>query len=293
MSTAGAGFMAAIRASIILSLFMLLTLPLMPLQALFIASGSSLRRHLPSWYHRLVCGLLQVRVHISGEPPAKGPTLFVSNHISWLDIPVLSSITPLSFIAKQEVAGWPFISWLAKLQRTVFVDRTRRISVKETTGAVTERLNAGERVVLFAEGTSSDGNQVLPFKSSLFAAVEPNGHANEGHVLQTVAIVYTRVYGLPMNRQQRPAVAWYGDMDMVSHAWGVLKGGPLDVHVRFGKPVSMAVVGDRKKLAEHAHECVRSDFSRLITGRSRDVPSVVRPAPVPLAQSAIPAFAEE
>jgi 1-acyl-sn-glycerol-3-phosphate acyltransferase len=267
--------MAVIRASFILFLFMSLTLPLMPVQALLIASGTSLRRRLPSWYHRLVCRLLGVRVHLSGELPSGKAALFVSNHISWLDIPVLSSVTPLSFIAKQEVAGWPFISWLAKLQRSVFVDRNRRASVKETTNAVIERLNAGERVVLFAEGTSSDGNQVLPFKSSLFAAVEPNGHTDRGHVLQTVAIVYTRVYGLPMNRQQRPAIAWYGDMDMVSHAWGVLKGGPIDVHVRFGKPVSMAIVGNRKKLADHAHQRVRSDFSRLLTGRPREItPSV-------------------
>ncbi len=263
--------MAVIRASFILTLFMLLTFPLMPVQAVFIASGTPMRKHLPSWYHRLVCRLMGVRVHVSGEPPAGGAVLFVSNHISWLDIPVLSGITPLSFIAKQEVAGWPFVSWLAKLQRSVFVDRNRRSSVKETANTVIERLDAGERVVLFAEGTSSDGNQVLPFKSSLFAAVEPNGSDHDGHMLQTVAIVYTRVHGLPMNRQQRPAVAWYGDMDMLSHAWGVLKGGPLDVHVRFGKPVSMAIVGNRKKLAEHAHSRVRDDFSRLITGRPRDV----------------------
>jgi 1-acyl-sn-glycerol-3-phosphate acyltransferase len=269
--------MAVIRGSLILALFMLLTLPLMPVQALLIATGTPLRRSFPSWYHRLVCRLLGVRVHLSGEPPAEGAVLFVANHISWLDIPVLSSMTPLSFIAKQEVAGWPFISWLAKLQRTVFIDRNRRSSVKETTGAVVERLNSGERIVLFAEGTSSDGNQVLPFKSSLFAAVQPGHPDHEGHLLQTVAIVYTRVHGLPMNRQQRPAIAWYGDMDMLSHAWGVLKGGPLDVHIRLGKPVSMAVVGDRKKLAEHAHQRVRSDFSRLLTGRPREPRPVAAP----------------
>ncbi len=268
--------MAGIRAGFKFGLFMALTLPLMPIQALFIASGTPLQRHLPSWYHRLVCRLLGIRVILSGERPAEEAVLFVSNHISWIDIPVLSSITPLSFIAKQEVAGWPFISALAKLQRTVFVDRNRRSSVKETANAVVQRLDGGERVVLFAEGTSSDGNQVLPFKSSLFAVVEPDDEkGHEGHLLQTIAIVYTRVHGLPMNRQQRPAIAWYGDMDMVSHAWGVLKGGPLDVHVRFGKPVLMAIVGDRKKLAEHAHQRVRSDFSRLITGRPHE--AAVRP----------------
>jgi 1-acyl-sn-glycerol-3-phosphate acyltransferase len=258
-----------------LTTFFVFTLPLMPLQLLFLRTGSRYARVFPNWYHRQVCRLVGVRLHIDGAVARDHGVLLISNHVSWLDITVLSAVAPVSFVAKQEVASWPFVSWLAKLQRSVFVDRNRRASVKETTNAVIERLNAGERVVLFAEGTSSDGNQVLPFKSSLFAAVEPNGHTDRGHVLQTVAIVYTRVYGLPMNRQQRPAIAWYGDMDMVSHAWGVLKGGPIDVHVRFGKPVSMAIVGNRKKLADHAHQRVRSDFSRLLTGRPREItPSV-------------------
>jgi 1-acyl-sn-glycerol-3-phosphate acyltransferase len=205
---------------------------------------------------------------LSGAPIAPGPVLIVSNHISWLDIPVLASLTPLSFIAKREVASWPFISWLAKLQRTIFIDRTRRAAVAETRKQILQRLEAKERVVLFAEGTSSDGNQVLPFKSPLFAAIEPNGANESGYKIQNCAIVYTHIHGLPMNRQQRPAIAWYGDMDMPSHAWGVLKGGPLDVHVRLGEPVSIVDVGDRKSLAIHAYERVRYDFSQLLTARS-------------------------
>jgi 1-acyl-sn-glycerol-3-phosphate acyltransferase len=261
--------MSVLRASTILTLFMLLTIPLMPIQALLIASGLPVKRYLPYWYHSLVCKLIGVRVHLSGAAMASGPVLLVSNHISWLDIPVLGSIAPLSFVAKNEVATWPFISWLAKLQRTVFVDRTRRSSVADTRRLILERLTAKERVVLFAEGTSSDGNQVLPFKSSLFAAIEPSEQNGNGHLLQTIAIVYTRVHGLPMNRQQRPAVAWYGDMDMLSHAWGLLKAGPLDVQVRLGEPVAMSAVGDRKKLAAHAYERVRVDFSQLLTARTR------------------------
>ena len=261
--------MSTLRASLILVLFALLTLPLMPLQALFIALRLPLASYLPCWYHKAVCRLLDVRVHLSGAPVAPGPMLIASNHISWLDIPVLSSIAPLSFVAKREVASWPFISWLARLQRTIFIDRTRRSAVAETRAQILERLQNDERIVLFAEGTSSDGNQVLPFKSPLFAAIEPNGMNDSRYQLQTCAIVYTHIYGLPMNRQQRPAIAWYGDMDMLSHAWGVLKGGPLDVHVRLGEPVSLATVGDRKKLAVHAYERVRVDFSQLLTARSR------------------------
>lgn len=261
--------MGVLRASTILALFILLTIPLMPIQALLIASRLPLNRYVPYWYHNAVCKLLGIRVHLSGAPIAPGPVLLVSNHISWLDIPVLASIAPLSFVAKNEVSTWPFISMLAKLQRTVFIDRTRRSSVAETRGQILERLTAKERVILFAEGTSSDGNQVLPFKSSLFAAIEPSESNGDGHLVQTIAIVYTRVHGLPMNRQQRPAVAWYGDMDMLSHAWGVLKLGPLDVQVRLGEPVAMSAVGDRKTLAVHAYERVRLDFSQLLTARAR------------------------
>lgn len=261
--------MAALRASIVLFMFMVLTLTLMPVQAAAVAGRLPLRRTLPHWYHRLVCRLLGLRVHVSGSLPASGPVLLVSNHISWLDIPVLSSVMPLSFVAKKEVSTWPFISLLAKLQRTLFVDRTRRTAVAQTTSAISGRLENRERILLFAEGTSSDGNQVLPFKSSLFAAIEPKGEDSNGHQIQTVAIVYTHVHGLPMNRQQRPSIAWYGDMDMVSHAWGVLKGGPLDVHVRLGEPTALTEVGDRKKLATHAYERVKVDFSQLLTARPR------------------------
>jgi 1-acyl-sn-glycerol-3-phosphate acyltransferase len=273
--------MGVLRASIILCLFLLLTLPLMPVQLMLVALRLPLARYLPPFYHRLVCRLLGVRVHLSGAPIAPGPVLICSNHISWLDIPVLSSVAPLSFVAKQEVSTWPFISWLAKLQRTVFIDRTRRSAVAETRREIIERLVANERILLFAEGTSSDGSQVLPFKSSLFAAIEPENGETPAHALQTCAIVYTHIHGLPMNRQQRPGIAWYGDMDMLSHAWALMQLGPIDVRVRFGAPVSIDQVGDRKKLAAHAYEQVRSDFSQLLTGRSGKAQGLPAPtAPV-------------
>ncbi|MBX2806804.1 MAG: 1-acyl-sn-glycerol-3-phosphate acyltransferase [Hyphomicrobiales bacterium] len=260
--------MAVIRASIILFFFLLLTLPLMPIQATLIALRLRAAHYVPRLYHALVCRLLGVRVHLSGAPIADGPILLVSNHISWVDIPVLASIAPLSFVAKREVSTWPFVSSLAKLQRTIFIDRTKRSAVAETREEILKRLQASERILLFAEGTSSDGNQVLDFKSSLFAAIEPREGVNGSYSLQTCAIVYTHIHGLPMNRQQRPAIAWYGDMDMLSHAWGVLKGGPVDVRVRLGEPISIKDVGDRKQLAVHAFGRVRHDFSQLLTGRS-------------------------
>ena len=130
--------------------------------------------------------------------------LLISNHISWLDIIVISTLAPLHFIAKREVADWPFFGWLAKLQRSLFVDRERRTAVKDVAHEIAERLKAGERMVLFAEGTSSDGNQILPFKSALIgAAALAAEEEGEGADVQTLTLAYTRFHGLPMGRVAR------------------------------------------------------------------------------------------
>jgi 1-acyl-sn-glycerol-3-phosphate acyltransferase len=184
---------------------------------------------------------------------------------------VLSAIAPVSFVAKAEVARWPFVSALARLQRTVFVDRTRRISVGGTAGEMASRLAEGDTLVLFAEGTSSDGNRVLPFRSALFAAAGA-GAKNDGEnspvSVQTVTLVYSRLHGVPLGRGDRPLVGWYGDMEMQSHAWELLKAGPLDVVVRIGPPVSLSRYSGRKELAEKTETAIREDLVRVLRGRS-------------------------
>ena len=260
----------AIRGGAVLAGFLLLTLPLMPVQALLLRLKSGAARTFPHWYHRRVCQLLGIRIHIEGQVPANRPVLLVANHTSWLDIPVLSAVAPVSFVAKKEVASWPFVSSLARLQRTVFVDRTRRSAVGQTAGEIVERLGSGDAIVLFAEGTSSDGNRVLPFMTSLFAAAKPSKEeaaAAPDAVVQTLAVVYTRLHGVPLGRAERPGVAWYGDMEMRSHAWELLKAGPLDVHIRLGEPQPLSSFEDRKSLARQSEARVRQDVIRILRGR--------------------------
>ena len=197
--------------------------------------------------------------------------LLVANHTSWLDIVVLSALAPVSFVAKKEVGGWPFVSSLARLQRTVFVDRNRRQSAGDAADEITARLDQGDTIVLFAEGTSSDGNRVLPFKTSLFGAVLPGGEARsarEGNaVVQTAAIVYTHLHGVSLGRADRPRVGWYGDMEMQSHAWAVLQSGPLAVTVRIGTPVPLEDFADRKELARKSEREVRHAVHAILRGR--------------------------
>ena len=264
--------MRALRSWLVLSAFFAFTFPLMPLQLLFLRTGSRYARTFPNWYHRQVCRLVGIRLHIDGSVARERGVLLISNHVSWLDITVLSAVAPVSFVAKQEVASWPFVKWLAKLQRSVFVDRTRRSEVTDKANEILSRLEAGDHVVLFAEGTSSDGNSVVPFKTPLFAAVKPTrGGAPLGADLcaQTLALTYTKLHGLPLCRRGRPVVAWYGDMDLASHAWRLLGLGPLDAHIRIGPPVPLDDFADRKALARYAEDKVRKDVSELLRGRPR------------------------
>jgi 1-acyl-sn-glycerol-3-phosphate acyltransferase len=148
----------------------------------------------------------------------------------------------------------------------VFVDRERRTASGAQSGEIAERIAGGDRVVLFAEGTSSDGNRVLPFKSALFAAASTNGNGNGGAptTVQPLAIAYTRLHGLPLGRHYRPLVAWYGDMEAAGHAWQLLKSGPVDVHITIGAPLPLEQLADRKALARHSEAEVRAAFTAML-----------------------------
>lgn len=260
------------RAIAVLAGFATLTLPLMPVQAVLLRTTKRGARAFPHWYHRQVCRLLGIRLHIDGAIARDRPVLVVANHSSWLDIPVLSAVAPVSFIAKKEVGGWPFVSQLARLQRSVFVDRTRRTAVGETTSEMSQRLAAGDALVLFAEGTSTDGNRVLPLRTSLFGAVLPGTKGDQvphDAMVQTCAVVYGHLHGLPIGRADRSSVGWYGDMEMGGHAWNLLKAGPLDVRIVIGPPVAIDSFSDRKALAKHAE----SELRHAVVCRLRNLPS--------------------
>lgn len=291
--------MSGVRAGAILAGFTILTLPLMPVQAVLVRTHPRWARRLPHWYHRQVCRLFGIRLHIDGEVARDKAVLLVSNHTSWLDIPVLSAVAPLSFVAKKEVGTWPFVSALARLQRTVFVDRERRASVGDSASEILDRLAAGDNVVLFAEGTSSDGNRVMPFKTSLFAAAKPPerlGMSPPDVVVQTLSLVYTRLNGVPLGRSARPLVGWYGDMEMTSHAWALLKAGSLDVRIRVGPPVPLAEFADRKELARRSEDEIRRHVVGMLRARPiGEVVETTRPSAetVKAARAARPWAAED
>lgn len=231
--------------------------------------------HLPGWgfiatnYYRVLIWILGIRVRVVGAPVRDRAVLLVSNHVSWADILVIGSIAPVAFISKSEVANWPLVGITAKLQRTVFVDRARRHQTGDAIAEIVSRLTGGTSMVLFAEGTSSDGNRVLPFRSALMGAVKEV--AARGHfsapVIQPMAISYTRINGVPMGRQHRPVIAWYGDLDFMPHIKALMERGAVDAVVSYGEPIPADGATDRKAMTRKLESDVRRLVASTLIGR--------------------------
>jgi 1-acyl-sn-glycerol-3-phosphate acyltransferase len=268
--------MARLRVVGVLAILVPVTLVLMGVQALALRFGWRLAHHLPQQFHRFVCRLFRLRIAVEGAPSTVRPLLVVSNHTSWIDITVISTLAPVSFIAKREVGTWPIFGTFARLQRSVFIDRTRRKGAAEANREIAERLAGGDALILFAEGTTSDGNRVLPFRSSLIGAAR-DAVAAASHVerviVQPLTIAYVSRQGLPLGRAGRPFVAWYGDMDLVPHLGAFLKDAPLDAVCIWGEPIAVDATMDRKEVTRRIEAEVRDTYRRAVTGRSPGAPS--------------------
>jgi 1-acyl-sn-glycerol-3-phosphate acyltransferase len=220
-----------------------------------------LRRNFFIFYKIFFKGLVKIfgiKVNIKGKQSKKN-VLFVSNHTSYLDIFVLGSNVDGLFVAKSEIDSWPFINKICALGRTIFVNRNDIIKVKGQMNQITNTLKSGYSVILFPEGTSSDGSKVLPFKSSLLGVIEDN--VSEEFYLQPISISYSKLDGIPLEIKFRPFFAWFGNMDLVSHAWKFLGLGFSEVNVNFQEPKKFSYFKDRKHAAKYCHDKISSQIS--------------------------------
>jgi len=276
--------MRKLRAAVLLTGFVGAAVAMMPIQAAALKLRLKAAKKIPNLYHRYLCWLIGIRVIVKGAPHGQSATLVAANHTSWLDIPILGSVAPISFVAKSEVAGWPFFGTLAKLQETVFVERERRTRTAHSRNEIHARIAEGDTLILFPEGTSSDGNRVLPFKSALMSVAQLAVVAREEDrerdlVVQPLSVAYTHLHGLPMGRRQRPYFAWYGDMDLFPHLWEAFTMGPIDVVVEYHAPVTIRHLGNRKALAAYCQACCTAGVVSALAGR--DVPELVPALPAP------------
>jgi lyso-ornithine lipid O-acyltransferase len=263
---------AAARLVYVAVIFALITFPFLPVQYVAMRTERLFHKSLPHLWHRIIAKLLGFKIQVTGELAKDRPLLIVSNHSSWADIVVLSALSQVSFIAKAEVRDLPLFGWFAVLQRSVFIDRTRRSNSRKQAGSIAARLSKGDAMVLFAEGTTSDGNRILPFKSTLFGAAQLalKEAGVEKVLVQPVSIAYTRVQGMPMGRYMRPISAWPGSVSMVQSLSRYISEGAFDIEVRIGAPVEFTQHSNRKEVASQMEAQVRAMMRASLMQREFD-----------------------
>ncbi|MGB7404290.1 MAG: lysophospholipid acyltransferase family protein [Pacificimonas sp.] len=189
---------------------------------------------------------------------ARGTTLYLSNHVSWADIPALGSLIRGRFIAKGEMSASPVLAFFCDIQRTIFVNRGSRSDSKRQSDELTAALSEGASVIIFPEGTTGDLRRPLPFKSSLLAGLTEA--RLEGVKVQPVSIAYTRIRSMPTFRGRFPQISWMGDFGIGEAVMQTLRLRALRVDVTFHEPLDPGAFEDRKGLTKAAYETVARGY---------------------------------
>ncbi|MGD0348461.1 MAG: lysophospholipid acyltransferase family protein [Terracidiphilus sp.] len=187
---------------------------------------------------RMILKSVGIGSHVEGQPPVCG--LVVSNHLSYLDIVIISAAMPCFFVAKMEIGGWPFFGKAARTGGTIFLDRSSLASAMSVAEQMTERLRLPVPVLLFPEGTSTDGAQVLRFHSRL---IDPSTTA--GAPITAAALRYVIEGGV-----EERELCWYGDEPFATHLWKVLGVAGFSAQLRFFEP---QIYSDRRTAADQTH----------------------------------------
>ncbi|HJS84898.1 MAG TPA: lysophospholipid acyltransferase family protein [Acetobacteraceae bacterium] len=244
---------------------LVLTVTSMAVQSVLLCLRGSGKVRFARLYWSLFCRVLGMRVRVIGAPASARngrQVLFISNHSSWLDIPVLGGVLPGCFVSKTEVGRWPLIGTVARLGRTVFISRRAGPMAREI-DAMRAVMRRGDNLILFPEGTTSDGSRVMRFRASFFALAS----GEEPPIVQPVSVVYDRLAFLPANRMTRPLFAWYGDMDIASHYWRIAQYRGLRATVLLHEPIDPREQPNRKTLSREVWRIVADGAATLRQNR--------------------------
>jgi 1-acyl-sn-glycerol-3-phosphate acyltransferase len=205
--------------------------------------------HVGRWNRRLL-QLLGVRVRASGIPN-EGATLFVANHVSWLDIPAIISVRPMRFVSKSDVRAWPVIGWLVACGGTLFIERRSRRDAQRVVHQLAQALRDGDQIAMFPEGTTSDGHGLLPFHANLLQA------AIAAEVpLQAIALRFSDA-----SERISPAAAYIGEMTLMQSLWAVVSASGLTAHVEVLPSVPSQGI-ERRPLAERLRADIVAQLER-------------------------------
>jgi lyso-ornithine lipid O-acyltransferase len=201
---------------------------------------------------RVLLRLAGVEVRVQGDVP-RGAGVLVTNHLGYLDVLVLASVTDTVFVSRADVRAWPLVGPLTRWSGTVYLDRQKRTELPAVVQSMQRWIERDTHVVFFPEGTSGSGDALLPFRSSLFEAA-----VRTGAPLRCAALHYATTADDP---PARDVVSWWGDMAFLPHVWGLVRLRGVRATVRFApEPVGR---GDRKATARSAEECVRAQLAAI------------------------------
>jgi 1-acyl-sn-glycerol-3-phosphate acyltransferase len=240
-----------------------------PIQFVITRANLPLWHALPRLFHIIGCVFLGLKVTVIGKPEVGRPTLITSNHISWTDIIAIGSVTDVVFVAKSEVRDWFFVGFMASLQKTIYVDYTRRLDAARTQSEMARRLAENGAVLLFAEGHRDLGSHVQPFRSALVGAAQATmveGRASEV-LIQPVTIAYTRLQGLPVGRTERSLISGVSAKSFGEVVRELLTSGVKEVTIAFGIPRPFREGDDRKAATKAAENDVRRMLVALNRGQ--------------------------
>jgi len=215
----------------------------------------------PHMFHHGVCFIFGFRRHFSGDLHTRRPTLYVSNHISYIDIFVLGGL-PAYFIAKSEVANWPVLGRLSRFQNTLFIER-KAGKTRQQLSILKQHLQQKNSLTLFPEGTSTDGIHVESFKSSLFEAA--NLEDDTRVAIQPITVAYTHYNGKKIKEQSvRDNYAWYAKMPFTSHFFNLFLLKKVDVKIHFHQVCYLDDFESRKKCADHCQALVAAKLDKFV-----------------------------
>ncbi|MFP4098136.1 MAG: lysophospholipid acyltransferase family protein [Alphaproteobacteria bacterium] len=249
--------MNTLKATIKAILAIAFSLLLIPLQLLVLFATKSAPAYiLPRIWHKGLCLIFGIKITHTGKPHTQSQTIYAFNHLSYLDIIVIGSTLRASFVSKDDVASWPAFGFLSTLQQTAFISRSRE-KARDAKNTLDTMLRENKSLIIFPEGTSTDGRDVHPFKSSIFSIAYNDNVSNIK--IQPVTLIMQRIDGHEIkNQEDRDLYAWHIDMTtpLGEHLWRFLKSRGAQIHLHYHPPINVKDFSNRKTLAKICHEAV-------------------------------------
>ncbi len=255
--------MSIIRLVFILFILTLIIVVSIPIQIFCNIIGFKLKMLYPLFFYRLIKIITGININFDAtklNKKNKG-VLYIANHVSWFDIICLGTLLNARFIAKKEVSKMGIFGFLAKLSNTFFIDNENKNKIIEYNSIIQKKLQQGENFIIFPEGTTSDGNGVIEFKSSMLeCAFDENNNIN----IQPISICYSKLNNIPMGIYLRRNIAWVGDTSMVAAMANFLRSGRITVDIIFHEIMNINNFDNRKELALYCERQILKGLNKKI-----------------------------